>query len=118
MTPSNSRKTFRLVLIDAFDARRGYKRCPLPGVGVSWVGGVPRGANADFWRSRTGEFVVRFSSQGYVYHFEAFAASGKQIPENEIPEFGDFIADALCEWVDEGVDDVPSALYETPHRSS
>src|SRR5687768_10430636 len=53
--------------IDAFDARRGYKRCTLPGVGCAWepdpvLGGRPIRATADLWRDKKGNVVIRFSS--------------------------------------------------------
>ena len=96
---------FELTSIAAFDARRGYTRCSLPGIGVSFVG--EPGALADFWRDRSGKLVVRFSSRGYVYHMEAHLASGGQIPEGEMGSFGEWVRDAMVEWIVDGVDDMP-----------
>ena len=48
-------KMFRLVEIDEFDARRGYRRCDPPGIGVHMGGDGPNPeAEADFWRDRAG----------------------------------------------------------------
>ena len=104
-----SRK-FKLIEISAFDARRGYKRCTLPGVRTSCEG---KKATADFWKDRTGKLVVRFSCQGYSFHFEGLLASGKQIPEDKMDEFGEYVSGMLIEWHVEGVDDVPNSIYET-----
>src|SRR5664280_2502296 len=91
----------RLVPISAFDARRGYKRCTLPGVGC----GEPY-LTTDFWRNRTGGLVVRFSSnEPYVFQFEAFLADGRPVPEEDIDEFGYYIMDVLSDWG--GTDESP-----------
>ena len=105
------KKKFKLNEIGTFDARRGFKRCSLPGVGVSYEGGPS--AIADFWRDRTGRLVVRFSSQGYIFHFEALLVSGKQILEDKMEDFGQYVVDMLLEWLTEGVDDLPNSIYET-----
>lgn len=103
---------FRLVEIADFDARRGYKRCTLPGVSA-YFGRQRPSAHANFWRDRTGNLVVRFSCEGYVFHFEASIVPDKQITEDDMHEFGEYVAEKLFEWVDDGIDDLPSSLYET-----
>lgn len=72
------------------------------------VPGHPR-ADADFWTDRNGWLVVRFSSQGYAFHFEALLAGGGQVIDIELreQEFEDYIADKACEWVSEGIDESP-----------
>jgi hypothetical protein len=99
---------FKLIPISGFDARRGYKRCPLPGVGI--VLPKRQTAIADFWRDRTGKLVVRFSSQGYRFSFRGLLVSGKEIPDNKIEEFGLYIDDVLFDWLIEGVDDWPESI--------
>lgn len=111
------RKTpkFSLVKISAFDARRGYKRCTLSGVGhtppadpLSPYRPIP--VTADFWRDRTGGLVVRFSSnQPYVFHFKALLANGKPVTEEDIQEFGEYIAEILFDWG--GADDPPDPEF-------
>jgi hypothetical protein len=104
-----SRK-FKLIEINGFDARCGYKRCTPIGVGTI----VERvKANADFWTDRKGQLVVRFSSQGYNYHFKGLLASGKHIPEDKMDDFGEYVSEMLCEWLIEGVDDCPEFICET-----
>jgi hypothetical protein len=108
MKVNHKRPKFKLIEINGFDARRGYKRCSLPGVGVSFESGP--NAIADFWRDKTKRLLVRISSQGYDYHFEALLASGKQIPEEKLDDFGPYVMDVLAEWLIEGVDDLPSSI--------
>lgn len=115
MNAIDARKLFRLTLIAPFDARRGYTRCDPPGVGISVGSSNPLCADSDFWRSRTGSFVVRISSKGYVYHLEALHTSGEQIHQDDMGDVVDYIADVLYEWVREGyLDEVPSDLNEKP----
>ncbi len=104
-----SRK-FKLVEIEEFDARCGYTRCPLPGVSAYFTRRHPS-AHANFWRDRTGRLVVRFSCESYVFHFEASRAPGKLILDDDLHEFGEFVAGMLFEWVDEGLDDLPSSYH-------
>lgn len=112
MPARRKRQKFNLVEIDAFDARRGYKRCSIPGAGytppvnpMSPFRPIP--VAADFWRNKTGGLVVRFSSnQPYVFHFEALLANGKPVPEERIAELADYVSTAvLCDWG--GADDPP-----------
>ena len=102
----NSR--FQFVGIAPFDARRGYRRCSPPGVGVSFVDRP--GAVADFWRDRSGEVVMRFSSRGYDYHCKARLKSGGPVPEDQMEDFADWVADVLLEWIVDGVDDDPEPM--------
>ncbi len=100
-------RKFKLVEIDAFDARCGYKRCAPPGIGIFFIEGP--NAIADFWRNRTGSLVVRLSSQGYVFHFEARRNNGKKISVDDMVEFEEYVADMLEDWITEGVDEVPES---------
>lgn len=108
-------KKFTLVEIDAFDARRGYKRCSIPGVGYTTADDPsspygPISAVADFWRNRAGKLVVRFSSnQPYVFHFEAVLANGEPVPEEDIQEFADYVSEVLYDWG--GADDPPDLEF-------
>jgi hypothetical protein len=115
MTAPRKKLKFKLIEISAFDARRGYKRCTLPGVGytppddpLSPYRPIP--VIADLWRNRTGELVVRFSSnQPYVFHFEALLSNGMPVPEDDIEEFGEYIAGILFDWG--GADDPPDPEF-------
>ena len=111
-------KRFRLDYADAFDARRGFKRCSLPGIGVSvpapshysWLPDTK--ANADFWRNRKGDLFVRVCfNEGYTYQFHAKSANGKTIPNEDMQDFGEYMADFLWKWIIEGVDDWPEFNY-------
>lgn len=110
MKAHRKRRKFRLIEVDAFDARRGYRRCTPPGVGLSFADGP--NAIADFWRSRTGRLLVRFSSQGYVFHLEALRRGGKKISADDMTEFEEYVADTLVEWVTEGLDEIPESCYD------
>ncbi len=87
-----------------FNARLGYRRCLLPGVGV-WTDGH---ATADLWRTRGGNVVVRFQSLSYRVSFAALLASGDTISDAELEEFGDYLTELLLLWLSEGVDDTPT----------
>jgi hypothetical protein len=106
---------FQLIETDHFDARRGYKRCSIPGVGyTSPVDPMspfrPIPVTADFWRNKTGGLVVRFSSnQPYVFHFEALLASGKAVPEEDLEEFAEYVSEVLYDWG--GADDPPDPEF-------
>lgn len=106
---------FTLVRVDAFDARRGYKRCALPGVGYTPPDDPlspfrPISVTADFWWDRTGSLVVRFSSnQPYVFHFKALLTNGKPVPEKYIQEFAEYISEILFDWG--GADDPPDPEF-------
>ena len=98
---------FVLTEIPHFDARRGYKKCDMPGVGASHVGDR-RIAHAHFWRDRSNNVVARFTCTEYQYSFEARLASGATIPENQMEDFGTYVSEVLALWLVEGVDDNPS----------
>jgi hypothetical protein len=91
---------------DHFDARKGYKRCSVPGVGVSFPGRP--GASADFWRNPTEIVVVRFSSQGYQFSFELTHPSGGVLLDSDMEDFANCIQHSVLLWLEEGVDDAPS----------
>ncbi len=97
---------YRFEQIDDFDARRGYRRCEMPGVTL-WVGDTPR-ADADVWRDRSGTVVVRFSSQGYRFSFAVSLSSGQPLREERLWDMQDHLSELLLLWIDEGVDDTPT----------
>ena len=107
MKVGHKRPQFRLIAIDAFDARRGYKRCSHPGVELYGLN-----ATADFWRDKTKRLVLRFSCHGYVFHFAASLASGGQIPDDRLDAFDSYVSDVLAEWLSEGEDDYPNSIWE------
>ena len=76
-----------------------------------WSHGRSRGSWY-FWKDRDGRFFVRIFSQGYNYHFEALLASGKQIPEGKMDEFGEWVSDVLLECLVEGVAMPPEGIYK------
>jgi hypothetical protein len=103
---------FRLIEIGAFDARRGCRRCSVPGTVITlpppawapWVGDTK--LCSDFWRDRSGNVVVRFSStHGYAFHYRATLVSGDVIPEQRMEEFERYAEAVLVDW--EGTDDQP-----------
>jgi hypothetical protein len=95
---------YRLVPIDGFDARRGYARWTLPGVGTGASEGGAL-ANADLWTDRQGRLVTRFESRGYTLHFEIRVVSGRRITQQMETDVSDFLWAMLSTWAAEGVDD-------------
>jgi len=112
MSTRNKPSKFKLSTIKQFDARRGYKRCTVPGVGIK-IAGDRTNAQADFWWDPDGNLVVRFTCSDEDIHLAASHFSGKQIKESDFDEFIDFVSDTLFEWVAEGIDDLPSSIYAT-----
>lgn len=108
MTARRKKQKFRLNYIgEKIDARRGYKRCILPGVvtyaplhpNLMGMGIRPTRLKAEFWRNRTGGLVVRFNSTlGWRFCYEAFLLNGKQVSDKDIYEFSDFIVEVLLDW--------------------
>jgi len=45
------------------------------------------------------------TNQPYVFHFKALLANGKPVPEEDIEEFGEYVAEVLFDWG--GADDPP-----------
>ena len=117
MSARRKRQRFTLVEIDAFDARRGYKRCSIPGMRYTTVADPmlpyrPISVVADFWRNKAGSLVVRFSSsQPYVFHFEALLTSGKPVPEDDLEAFTEYLWEVLEDWG--GADDPPDPASGT-----
>lgn len=99
-------KTFIFEPIECFDARRGYKRCKLPGVGCHFFGRP--GAQSDLWRDRSDNLVARFSSQGYRFSFAVTHASGVPLVDDQIDGLEDHLIALLKLWLVEGIDDWPS----------
>lgn len=103
-------RQFKLVHVEPFDARRGYRRWKSPGVGVQLAD--ISSADADFWRDKSGNVFVRLTSQGYVYHCQAMQIDGKQLSVHDRKEFDEFITGVLHDWMIQGVDDSPEGLDE------
>jgi hypothetical protein len=108
----NEPTKFKLTPINRFDARRGYKRCSVPGVGVA-IQGRRQTAVADFWLNPEGTLVVRFTCGEADIHFAASEVFGDQIKDCDLDEFGEFVSDTLYEWIVEGTPDLPSSIYES-----
>jgi hypothetical protein len=99
---------FALEPIAAFDARRGYRRHKVPGVGVHLADG--RRADADIWRGRSGNVVVRLSSQGCVSSFAVVGRAGRSPQGDEIKGLEEYLTDVLFLWLIDGVDDEPTSV--------
>ncbi|MCC7360979.1 MAG: hypothetical protein IT317_15960 [Anaerolineales bacterium] len=99
------KKSFQISPIDAFDARQGFRRCKLPGIGV-YLEGVRAAALADFWRDRSKRLVIRVSRSTYVFHYEAHLADGKNIPDTRLDDFDMFLSKVLLDWLCEPEDDI------------
>lgn len=112
MSTRNKPSKFKLATIYKFDARRGYKRCTVSSVQVVFQGERTK-AHANIWWDPEANLVVRCIYGEYDLHLKASKVSGKQIHESDLEEFCDFVADTLCEWVEEGADDVPNSIYAT-----
>jgi hypothetical protein len=95
---------FKLMPTDWFDARRGYSRWVVPGVGVSTIG-RESSAQADIWINPKGKLVTRFMSAGYSLHFEIKVIPEIQITNEMQEDIADFVTEMLITWVVEGWDD-------------
>jgi hypothetical protein len=104
MTSRRPKPQFKLLPIDAFDARRGFRRCVPPGIRVDAGGPI---AGADLWRHPDGRLFVRCSSQGYICSMECSLASGESVSDARLQECIDWLADVLIQWMVDGVDDFP-----------
>lgn len=95
---------FKLIPVDEFDARRGYSRWVLPGVGSRTT---DRGslAEADLWVNRNGNLVTRFRSCGYTLHFEIKVVPEDTITDEMQDDIAEFLLKMLRTWVVDGVDD-------------
>lgn len=94
---------FTLVATDAFDARRGFTRWILSGTGAN-LPGYPQ-ANADLWTGRDGRLFTRFSSAGYIYHYEISSSRQSVISEDRQDALCEFLQEKLVTWVIGGIDD-------------
>ena len=94
---------FTLVATDEFDARRGFRRWILAGTGAN-LPGHPQ-ANADLWTSRDGRLFTRFSSAGYIYHYEISSTRQPMIAEDRQNALCEFLQEKLVSWVIGGIDD-------------
>ena len=99
-----AKRKFARVPIKEFDARRGYSRWILPGVGTrtSERGSL---AVADLWVSRRGDLVTRFKSLGFTLHFEIVVIPQSPITVEMELDIADFLLDMLRAWIVDGVDD-------------
>jgi|GEM_PF-1571540 len=101
---SKKRFQFKLVPVAAFDARRGYRRWPLPGVKTRTpeIGSV---ATADLWVDKQGGLLTRFTSLGYSSQYKIKAASCDAITPAMKDAVENFLLEMLIEWQAQGVDD-------------
>ncbi|MBK7424891.1 MAG: hypothetical protein IPJ48_18440 [Propionivibrio sp.] len=96
--------------IENIDARRGYKRCATPGVGVGIIGG-PQGTT-DFWRDNSGSIIVRFSSRGDVYCYSVRHATGAPMTDEYIDNsFVWYVEAILLAWISDDPDYSPSSYF-------
>lgn len=95
---------FRLVPTHAFDARRGFSRWVIPGIGTRTT---ERGslAEADLWIDRQGNLFTRFASQGYSLHFRIKSVLSDRVTPAMKDDVENFLHDMLITWVVDGVDD-------------
>jgi hypothetical protein len=106
MPTTGNHTDFRLTPIAGFDARHGYRRCRIPGIGVSSPSSPV--AIADFWWNRSGMLVTRFSCQGYQFSFEISRMSGSHLGDADLEDLAAHVSDLLLLWLIEGIDDDPS----------
>lgn len=97
------KENYTLLEIEDFDARKSFTRWVVPGTGIRLPGCYA--AHADLWINAAGGLVARFSSFGYVYHYEVRAVGKKQIRPADADNVLDFIQDKLVTWSIGGVDD-------------
>ena len=64
-----------------------------------------------------GTSMFDFRVKATVFSSKLRWLPGKQIPDNRMVDFEEYIADTLQEWLPEGVDDLPSSIYDR-HRNS
>lgn len=103
-TPPVAEPRFWFEEVAPFKAH-GLRRCQIPGCGIS---GTDYGQmNADFWRDRQQQVVVRFTWAGWTYHFRAVLAGGGQIPDTEMESFLECVQDLQHEWLGEAPDCAP-----------
>jgi hypothetical protein len=88
---------FTLIEADKFDARRGFTRWILPGAGANFPG-RPQ-ATVDLWTNRDGRLFARFSSAGYIYHYEIRSIEQSAITEDLQDTVSDFLEEKLVTWV-------------------
>jgi hypothetical protein len=100
----NRTAKFKLVPTGEFDARRGYSRWVIPGVGFRTT---ERGslAQADLWIDRRGNLVTRFTSHGYSLHFKIKEVPSGQITPDMEEDVVNFLDHMLMTWIVNGVDD-------------
>ena len=103
---------FKLVPVAAFDARRGYSRWVLVGVGTTisphpFFEGILRPYNitADLWIDKQGVLFTRFTSMGYTSHYRLKSTSEKKITPDMQHALLDFLMETLMEWDNQGPDE-------------
>ena len=101
---------FSLTPIASFIAT-GKRRCAVPGVGCTNLGGYfgSTYSFADFWRGQSGGVLVRVSCMGYRWSFLAQRRSGEPIPNERKPmeDFGAFVMQELHRWMAQDAADLP-----------
>lgn len=91
--------------IAAFNAR-GLLRCRIPGCGIS---GTNFGAmDADCWRNRQQQVLIRFSWAGWTYHFRVLHFGGGQVLDPAIDALFGCVEEILCEWLGDAPDVPPT----------
>ena len=106
----NSTSALIVTSLPAFSAK-GLRRCLVPGVGCTVLGGVSGSGSAvaDFWRGKDGDVWLRVTWMGQVWSFHARGPAGESIPDDQdfMAVFADFVSRELCRWMTEDAPDTP-----------
>lgn len=104
---------FKLLITGSFDARGGYTRWILPGLGAR---STKRGSlvEADLWTDRQGILVTRFTSpsRGCSEHFKIQGLTGEEITPDQQEAVADFLVEKLLEWAFYDFEGVDIAEYD------
>jgi len=95
--------TFQFEHAPSFDAR-GLRRCLISGRGVS-APGLNR--QADYWRGRQGEVLIRFTAMHWRFHYRVTQHGGGVVPDAMLGELDQVVEAILLEWMAEAPDDAP-----------
>lgn len=101
------------VSVHKFDARRGLKRCGIPGIGVSVVG-FPM-VNADFWRQADGTVLLRAVRVKEALSFAVRRSNGLPLSERQMEGFSWFVSEQLLRWVVDDDDEPFLELLDAEH---
>lgn len=102
---------FTFVQIPNFDARKGYRACKSPGVGVDGK------ADVSLWRDAGGNVVARFSSQGYRFSFVVYQ-DHESVCDDQMEALESYLSELAFWWLIEGVDDTPDTELWRLNRTS